>query len=189
MKIQAFAAILVLVVLVSGCLGKEKVETQNLPTTGAYVFKLPESEIGEGWKLVWEAKNMVDWPLEQQKEFASKGIVDAAGWKYVRGNESLYIWARNFANLADLEKVESKTLSPFSWKDISALAFADVAQIGVFGPNKEFTTLFLYAAQNNTMFFVQYTNQFFNEHERYDKTNLFDDKRFLVGLARKLLAK
>ncbi len=178
-------------------------ETQAL-ATGMYAYRLSEKDIGGGWQLIQEYKNLAEWPLDQQKTFAADGIVDAAGWKYAHGNETLHVWARNFNTLDELVKVESEkvSVSPYEgsayWKDVSELPqYGEMARIGVFDVrnNKEYTSLFLYVAQNKTMFFVQYANQLFNGHERYEKalvenkSNLFDDKRFLISTFKKIEAK
>ena len=194
------ALLFVALLLASGCAGKktEPQGTQTIPAGSAYAYKPDIKDIGEGWQLVWEAKNLVGWPLEQQKTFATDGIADSAGWKYLRGNETLHIWARNFNSLDELVKVESEkvSVSPYKgsiyWKDVSELPqYGEMARIGVFSAanDKENTNLFLYVAQNKTMFFIQYTNQQFNGHERYEKIKLFDDKRFLIGLFKKISAK
>ena len=202
---RLLAVVLVLIVLASGCIGSKKSEqttaTQTIAAAGPYTYKLSESEVGDSWKMIWEAKNMAGWNLDQQKEFAADGITDAAGWTFVRGNETIYIWARDFAINDDLVKVESKKIhvTPYAgsvdWKEVTELPqYGDIARVGVFGA-KETANLFLYLAQNNTMLFIQYTNQAYNGYPRYEKelvtgkSNLFADKRFLIGLAKKMLAK
>ena len=195
-----FVLLFIAMLLASGCAGKktEPQDTQIIPTGSAYAYKPDIKDIGDGWQLVWEAKNMAGWPLDQQKTFATDGIVNAAGWTYSRGNETLHVWARNFNSLDELVKVESEKVSvspykgSFYWKDISELPqYGEMARIGVFDTksDKEYTNLFLYVAQNKTMFFLQYTNQIYNGHERYEKAKLFDDKRFLIGLFKKISAK
>ncbi|MEK6807495.1 MAG: hypothetical protein AABX75_00545 [Nanoarchaeota archaeon] len=189
-------AIVFSIILASGCVTGNATDTSadSLQASQGTALALnPTAFLGDGWTLIWEAKTMADWPLEQQKDFASKGITDAAGWRYVRGNESIYVWVRNYDTVNDLQAVEDKIIFDlFSWKDTTALAFGDVGQVGEFVNamlGKEYNNLFLYLAQKNTMLFIQYTNQIYNGHERYDKTNIFADKRYLIGIAKKIYEK
>ena|SRR3989344_7590693 len=188
-------AIVFSIILASGCITGKATDTgSDLQASPGTALALDPTEfLGEGWTLVWAAKTMADWPLDQQKDFAVKGVADAAGWRYTRGNESIYIWARNFNTVNELQAVEDKVVFDlFSWKETSALAFGDVGQVGEFINamlGKEYNNLFLYLAQKNTMLFIQYTNQIYNGHERYDKANIFADKRYLIGIARKIYEK
>jgi len=195
-------AIIVLFVLSSGCFGfgdKTNANSQQEPAAaleGPYKYKLSESELGEGWQLVWEAKNMAGLPLEQQRAFASYGITNAAGWQYVRGNESLYVWARDFENkdkLVELE--ESKILLPLNWKKAKKLAIGDMGYVGMLMVADIATgyrgdpVLTAYVARGDETFFVQYTNFPYEGRSIYDGENQPALERFIVGLARKLLEK
>lgn len=187
-KIKIIIVMLVAAIILAGSYAVLKAgllsdgpEPQN--SDSPYRFKLADSDLKE-WKLVWEAKNLAEWPEDQRKSFITKNIDDAAGWRYEKGQETLEIWARNFASEDDLNKIEIGITNPIFWKAQSALAFADYAMVGIHVSEKP-SPLLVYAAKNKTTFYINY----YNKDGTYDAAQITKDKAFLVSLAKKILAK
>jgi hypothetical protein len=176
--------ILVAVILVSGCAPKQTgLAPDNSSNFGRYDSMI--SEQFKGWQQTLEIKNMAEWPEGQRKDFILKGVTDAAAWRLVNSKETIEVWARSFNTYEHFRATEDFITGPLAWKDPASLAFGDVAQVGILHKPDAPDVLFLYASQNNTMFYINYMN----DGAHYNATDLSKDKKFLVDTGRKLVGK
>ena len=178
-------AILIGIILVSGCslLPKKSAELPLDPTSNHGKYSPILEEQFKGWQKPMELRNLADWPDDQRKDFILKGVTDAAAWKFINNGETVEIWARSFSTPDRFKQAENHIISPVVWKEPAGLAYGDVAQVGILHQPSAPDILFLYASQNNTMFYINYAN----DGAQYRATKLSQDKKVLADLGRKLV--
>ena len=174
--------LLIAVILVSGCAPKQAEPAPNQDSNfGRYDSII--SEQFKGWQQTLEIKNLAEWPEGQRKDFILAGVTDAAAWKFINGTTTIEVWARSFSNYDKFSQVEVHIITPVAWKSPAALAYGDVSRVGILHKPDASDVLFLYASQNNTMFYINY----FNDGAYYNTTNMPRDKKFLADAGRKLI--
>ncbi len=184
MKLWVGALILVAVIIVSGCAPKQTGPAPD-PNSNFGRYNSILDEQFKGWQQTLEIKNMAEWPEGQRRDFIVKGVTDAAAWRFINSKETIEIWVRSFNTFENFRATEDFITGPLAWKDPASLAFGDVAQVGILHKPDVPDVLFLYASQNNTMFYINYLN----EGTHYNTTDMPKDKKFLVDIGRGLVSK
>ncbi len=176
-------AILVLVILVSGCAPRS---AEPLADTNSNFGRYDSiiSEQFKGWQSTLEIRNLAEWPEGQRRDFLIKGVTDAAAWRFIKDKETVEVWTRSFNTFENFRVTEDFITGPLAWKGPAALAFGDVSQVGILHKPDAPDVLFLYVSQNNTMFYVNYLN----DGVYYNATSMPKDKKFLADFGRRLVA-
>lgn len=180
---------LVVLVLLSGCItGKTASDSSEYPvlneTTGP-AYEYNPTKYLPGWNLTNEIKRIADMPLESGEKFKEQNVLDAATWELQKGNETLFVWTRVYETPEDLQNSTGTFTSMFAWRTRDTLGFGDEGIIGIYRVQGENDPLLLWVANDTLMLYISY----YNDNGKYNATNMFDDQRFLVGLAKDILNK
>ena len=180
---------LVALVLLSGCLtgrtasDNDKYPVLNVTTGPAYEYN--PAKYLSGWNLISEIKRLADMPLETMEKFKEQNVLDAATWELQNGNETLFVWSKVYETPEDLQNSTGPFTSMFAWRTKDTLGFGDKGIIGVYRVQGENDPLLLWVANDTLMLYISY----YNDNGKYNATNMFDDERFLVGLAKDVINK
>lgn len=184
--------LLVAIFLASGCTNGNSPDYNttvvDLERGPAQQFN-PGAYVSDDWQLVNSVGRLSNFNQEIQTDLESQGIIDAATWEYSRGNESLYIWSRVYDSKETLQANDSPFTGMFAWIDSSELAFGDEGYVGIKRALNEAPPLMAYVAKDDSILFISYYNNITEEGVHYynNASSYFDDKRFLVKLAKDIL--
>ncbi len=177
-------ALLIAVILVSGCAPRNAELPADLSSNFGRYDSILNGQF-TGWQQTLEIRNLAEWPEGQRKDFLIKGVTDAAAWRFIKDKETIEVWARSFNTYENFRGAEDFITGPLAWRDPASLAFGDVAQVGVLHKPDAPDVLFVYASQNNTMFYINYLN----DGAYYNATNMPKDKKFLADAGRTLVGR
>ena len=182
--------LIVLIFLASGCItGKtfevdeSKLPKLNISPGPAYAYK---PDLTDDWELVSEKVKLGQMPFDVQDELAEFHPVDAAMWEYAKGDERLFVWAKIFETEEDAFNASKPFLSMFTWIGLKTrILFVDEGAVGIFRTVNEPPPLLLYGIKDNVLIHIAY----YNNVTRYNDANIYEDKRFLVSIAKGMLDK
>lgn len=160
----------------------------DLQHSGPLVEYSP-AEFLSGWKIKSEYLTLADMPMEKKQEFFEiENLNDIATWEFKKGDDTIFVWTRQFADEAAAQKDANSAFGMFAWRaevNPTALSFGNEGKVGVYRITGH-DPLLAFVRQNNTVMSVAYYN---TNNEEYNAAKLSDDRIFLIGLAKKIMTK
>jgi|GEM_PF-6022156 len=181
------AIIILMVLTYKGYFNKDdNTITEINDITGPMKIYSPASNMLENNWTMTSASTMNKFSLELVKQLKTEGVTDAALWEFKRGNESAFVWVREYSTLELRKQWDNQFTSIFKWHNVTWLLFGNPGMIGIYSPSKTTNPpLMLYAADQNMMIYISYYN---SENSAYVASeNPYADKRWMIDLATDIL--
>ncbi|MEM2873961.1 MAG: hypothetical protein QW063_00675 [Candidatus Nanoarchaeia archaeon] len=161
---------------------------QELPKTGLAVYE--PTDLLAGWTIAEARTNLAQIPSDLRANWLTQGVVDGALWHYTRGEEDTFVWIRIYPDRKTLENNDKEFWNALNWLSASYVGIGDRARIGLYrGDPTAYYPLMIYVDKNNTMLYIAYYNHKNKAYNATDEVRVSADKRFLLGLAKGMLAK
>jgi len=162
-------------------------QIRNIHHTGPLATLAPE-EFLDGWKVTGEYTTLAELPLEKKQEFFEmKNLDDVATWEFAKGDSSIFVWLRDFADNS-AAKVGADSFGAFAWRSEVLpwnLPFGNAGKAGIYRVTGH-DPLMAYVIQDDKILSVAYYN---TKNEEYDATKLSEDRVFITGITRKIMGK